>query len=164
MPLVVTGPGVDAGPRTQFVSNTDLASTFEELAGAKDSTAVRVGTSFVESLRHPEVPGPRYVFFEHTHGPVLPGEPDADLGSGGRLDAIPSYVAVRGREGLLVRVDLDQSYDGVDHAWELYRYDQPWEDVNVFATDHDLPYARDLLRRLEAWDGCAVEECRALTY
>lgn len=164
VPLVVTGPGVVPGPREQWVSNTDLASTLEDLAGVRPDDEARVGTSFAPSLTRPDADGPRFVFFEHLHGPVLPGEPDADLGSGGRLDVIPSYVAVRGARGLLVRVDLDQTPDGVDHAWELYDYaDQPWEDVNVFARDHDRAWARNLMRRLEAWDGCAPAACRRLT-
>ena len=100
---------------------------------------------------------------EHTYGPVLPGEPDADLGSGSRLDIIPSYVAVRSKDALLVRVDLDRNFYVQDAAWELYRYDQPWEDVNVFDTDHDLPYAVDLRRRLDAWADCEPKRCRRLT-
>lgn len=81
----------------------------------------------------------------------------------GGLDIVPSYVAVRGARGLLVRVDLDRDFFGEDLAWELYRYDRPWEDVNVFDTDHDLPYARDLRSRLEAWAECGPRKCRSLT-
>jgi arylsulfatase A-like enzyme len=162
VPLVVAGPGVVPGRREQVVSNIDLASTIEALAGAEPS-GERAGRSFAETLGTPTAPGGRYVFMEHTYGPVLPGEPDADLGSGGRLDIIPSYVAVRGEEGLLVRVDLDRTFYGDDFAWELYRYDRPWEDVNVFDSDHDLPYARELRRRLEAWVDCAPKRCARLS-
>ena len=45
--------------------------------------------------------------------------------------------------------------------WELYRYDVPWEDRNVFAQDHDKPWARELMRRLEMWEDCAPAQCRA---
>ncbi len=38
------------------------------------------------------------------------------------MDLIPSYVAVRSRDALLVRLDLDPSWDGVDEAWEFYDY------------------------------------------
>ncbi|MAS56834.1 MAG: hypothetical protein CMJ44_19815 [Pimelobacter sp.] len=162
VPLLVAGPGVVPGEREQVVSNVDLAPTIEALAGA-GASGERAGRSFAETLGTPTAPGGRYVFMEHTYGPVLPGEPDADLGSGGRLDIIPSYVAVRGEEGLLVRVDLDPTFYGDDFAWELYRYDRPWEDVNVFDTDHDLPYARELRRRLEAWVDCEPKRCARLS-
>ncbi len=162
VPLVVAGPGVVPGKRSQVVSNIDLAPTMEELAGA-EASGQRAGSSFAASLRDPDAAGGGYVFMEHTYGPALPGEPDADLGSGSRLDIIPSYVAVRSDSALLVRVDLDRSYYVQDFAYELYRYDQPWEDVNVFDTDHDLPYAVDLRRRLEAWADCEPKRCRRLT-
>ena len=162
VPLVVAGPGVVPGRRAQAVSNLDLAPTIEALTGA-DVGEKRAGLSFTDSLAAPQAPGSSYAFMEHTYGPALPGEPDADLGSGARLDIIPSYVAVRGPGALLVRVDLDRSFYGEDFAWELYRYDQPWEDVNVFDTDHDLPYALDLRRRLEAWADCEPKRCRRLT-
>lgn len=38
VPLLVTGPGVAPGERTDLVSNIDLASTFEELAGLEPAT------------------------------------------------------------------------------------------------------------------------------
>ncbi|WP_193608825.1 sulfatase-like hydrolase/transferase [Nocardioides lijunqiniae] len=160
VPLVVVGPGVVPGVRHQFVNNIDLAPTFEELAGVR-TPRYRSGRSFAASLTAPEAPGARYAFFEHTYAMAQPGEVDADRGSGGTIDIIPSYVAIRGEEGLLVRVDLDPSWTGTDHAYELYRYDRPWEDTNVFAEDHDEPYARDLMRRLRRLEGCAPAECRA---
>ena len=88
-------------------------------------------------------------------------EVDLDLGSGGTIDIVPSFIAVRGNRGLLVRFDLDKSWTGTDYAWELYRYDRPWEDLNVFATDHAKPWARDLMRRLQMWDDCSPSVCRA---
>ncbi len=162
VPLIVAGPGVDPGRRTQVISNVDLAPTIETLTGAT-APEERAGVSFADTFVDPQAPGGRYMFMEHTYGPALPGEPDADLGSGSRLDIIPSYVAVRGEAGLLVRVDLDRDFFGEDFAWELYRYDRPWEDVNVFDTDHDLPYARDLRRRLERWVDCEPRRCARLS-
>jgi hypothetical protein len=138
----------------------DLAPTFETLAGLRPPE-YRSGSSFAESLSRPASRGSRYAFVEHTYAPSQPGEVDGDTSSGGDLDSIPSYVAVRGARGLLVRVDLDNSWRGTDHAWELYRYDVPWEDRNVFATDHAKPWARDLMRRLKLWDGCRPAQCRA---
>ena len=47
---------------------------------------------------------------------------------------IPSYVAVRSRNALLVRLDLDPSWEGVEVAWEFYDYrDAPYERTNTFA-------------------------------
>ncbi len=160
VPLVVTGPGVVPGPRAQFVNNIDLASTFEQLAGLRPAS-FRSGTGFARSLRHPDARGGRFAFFEHTYAKSTPGEVDLDMGSSGTIDIIPSYIAVRGERGLLVRFDLDNSWRRHRYAWELYRYDQPWEDVNVFASDHATPWARDLMRRLVRWDGCTPARCRA---
>lgn len=162
VPLLVEGPGVRPGPRHQFVNNIDLASTFEALAGLK-SPAYRSGTSFLPSLKDRRSKGGRYAFFEHTWARSQPGEVDHDKVAGGLLQTIPSFIAVRGKRGLLVRFDLDKSWRGVDHAWELYRYNVAWEDRNVFARDHDKPWARDLMRRLVRFDGCAPRRCRALT-
>ena len=118
MPLVVVGPDVEPGVRDQFVSSLDLASTFEELAG-RPVADFRSGSSLVPSLGDAGAPGGRFAYMEHRQGPVLPWEPDADAGSGGRLDSIPSYVAVRSERGLLVRVDLERDWESHDYAWDL---------------------------------------------
>jgi arylsulfatase A-like enzyme len=162
VPLVVVGPDVVPGKRSQFVNNIDLAPTFLDIAGAPTPAYVS-GNSFADTLSRPRLPGGRYAFFEHTYARSHPGEVDLDKGSGGTIDIIPSYIAVRGSQGLLVRFDLDKSWKGTDYAYELYRYDRPWEDRNVFAEDHAKQYARDLMRRLNAYEGCAPAVCRALT-
>lgn len=160
VPLVVVGPDVVPGERRQYVNNIDLAPTFEELAGVEPPD-YRAGRSFADTLADPNAKGARYAFFEHTYAQVQPGEVDLDEWVGGTLEIIPSYIAVRGDRGLLVRLDLDPSWRGTDYAWELYRYDVPHEDRNVFAEDHDKPWARDLMRRLEAYDDCQPAACRA---
>lgn len=160
VPLVIAGPGVVPGHRDQLTSSIDLAATFEELAGAPASP-LRAGVSLAPSLDEPTARGSRFTFFEHRQGPVRPGEPDADLGSGGRLDAIPSYVAVRSARGLLVRVDLERAWATEDFAWELYRGSGP-EDRNVFPRLHRKPWVRDLQRRIVAWQDCGPQECRRL--
>ena len=159
VPLLVVGPGVSPGPRDQFVSNIDLAPTFLRLAGLPVPDSVS-GLGFARSLHDPGVSGRRFAFIEHTWSGSQPDEVDADLAVGGALDEIPSYVAVRGARGLLVRFDLDNTWTGHRYAWELYRYDRPWEDVNVFAADHAAPYARELRQRLLAFAGCAPAACR----
>jgi hypothetical protein len=100
---------------------------------------------------------------EHTYAKLRVGEVDSDRSSGGDIQSIPSYIAVRGKRGLLARFDLDNSPRGTDYAWELYRYDVPWEDRNVFATDHNKPWARELMRRLSSWENCAPAQCRAVS-
>ncbi len=134
VPLVVTGPDVVPGRRSQFVNNIDLAPTFEQLAGLRPSP-IRSGTGFAPTPASGRMPVAAGTRSSSTPTPGRqPGEVDLDMGSGGTIDIIPSFIAVRGDAGLLVRLDLDQSWSGTDYAWELYRYDRPWEDVNVFAT------------------------------
>ncbi len=162
VPLVVAGPGIEPGARGQVVSSIDLASTFEQIAGLAVAPW-RAGRSLLPSLLDRTAPGSRYAFFEHRQGPVLPGEPDADLGSGSRLDAIPSYLAVRSERGLLVRVDLDRAWETTDFAWELYRSDRTSEDRNVYARAHDRAWVEDLRSRLLAWQDCQPDQCRRLT-
>jgi arylsulfatase A-like enzyme len=161
VPLVVIGPDVVAGTREQYVSNVDLASTFEQLAGLEPASW-RAGIGIASLLRRPSEPGAGYVFFEHTRVSPLSVDPDLERRAGGDMRMIPSYVGVRSADGLLVRFDLDPSWTGERYAWELYRYDVPWEDVNVFATDHDEPWAEDLMQRLLAWPSCSPSECREL--
>lgn len=163
VPLLVTGPGIAPGRRTLFTTNVDLAPTIEELAGAVPS-GPRAGTSLVPALRGEVTDGPAYAFVEHAHTKVRAGEPDADYGTGARLDEIPSYVAVRSARGLLVQLRLPRSWRGASHAWELYDYRRrSWEKTNVYRQHRDDPWVRDLAQRLEAWVDCTPDECRRLT-
>ena len=50
VPLIVEGPGVKPGPRYQFISNIDLASSLETLAGLEPS-GFRVGTASRRACR-----------------------------------------------------------------------------------------------------------------
>lgn len=160
VPLVVTGPGVVPGPRRQLISSIDLAPTFERLAGLTPPSDVS-GVSFADTLRHPDLPGGRFVFYDHTYAKSQPGEVDNDTATGGDLGQIPSYIGVRGKQGLLVRFDLDDSFTRHRYAYELYRYDAGFEKTNVFAADHDEPWARELLQRLRMWEDCTPAVCRA---
>ena len=163
VPLLVTGPGIEPGRRPVVTTNLDLAPTIEGLAGARP-VAPRAGTSLVPALQDRGAGTGRYAFVEHTRGPVLPGEPDADAGTGGRLDAIPSYVAVRSRRGLLVRLDVDDRWDRQRFVWELYDYRSlGWEKRNTYATQRREAWVRDLSARLKDWADCTTAECRRLT-
>ena len=160
VPLIVVGPGVVPGARDQYVNNIDLAPTFEELAGLRSPT-YRSGRSFADTLAGRHVPGARYVFFEHTYAKSQPGEVDTDEGSGGTIDLIPSYIGIRGDRGLLVRFDVDPDWEDTDYAWELYTYDVPWEDRNVFAEHANEDWVVDLMRRIRLYDDCDPAQCRA---
>lgn len=156
VPLLVTGPGVRPGPRPQLVNNIDLAPTFEELAGLTP-TSDRDGQSLLPYLEHPQTPGPRYTFIEHTQ--PTPSATDPDSGPG--TSRVPSYVAVRSRDALLIRYDLDPG-PGIDHGYEFYRgLSQPgvFEQTNVF--DRTDPLVQEMAARLAAFVDCADAECRA---
>jgi arylsulfatase A-like enzyme len=160
VPLVVDGPGVTPGTRRQWLSNMDFAPTFEKLAGITPPSYVS-GLSFARSLHHPRAHGSTFVFYDHTYGATQPGEVDNDTALGGDISQVPSYIGVRGKHGLLARFDLDDSYKGHRYAYELYQYGAGFEKTNVFAQDHDKPWARQLMRHLKMWDNCTPAQCRA---
>jgi arylsulfatase A-like enzyme len=170
VPLLVTGPGVVPGSRTEVVSNIDLAATFEELAGIA-SPAYRSGTSIAPTFSHPSLDRRGYTFFEHTWAPSLGFDPDRPY-SGGTLDVIPSYTAVRSKDGLLVRLDLDNDWATSDIAWEFYSYaEAPYERTNRFADPAYADRVAALRGRLERFLACrdttrdepVRARCRALT-
>jgi N-acetylglucosamine-6-sulfatase len=170
VPLLVTGPTVRPGSRRAVVSTLDLAPTLEDLAGLR-TPAYRAGTSLLPDLVGSRPDRRRFAFVEHTWAASLGLDPDAAY-AGGTMDSIPSYVAVRSRRGLLVRYDLDPSWEGVDPAVELYDYgDAAWERRNVAADPAARPLLERLSRRLAQYDACAAATgddpvtpgCRALT-
>lgn len=170
VPLLVTGPSVRPGTRRAVVSTLDLAPTLEDLAGLR-TPAYRAGTSLLPDLTGSRRDRRRFAFVEHTWAASLGLDPDAAY-AGGTMDSIPSYVAVRSRAGLLVRYDLDPSWEGVDPAVELYDYRHAsWERRNVAADPAARPLLDRLSRRLARFDVCAAATgdepvtpgCRALT-
>lgn len=163
VPLLVVGPGVAPGERTEVVNNIDLAPTFEELAGL-DPAPYRSGRSLVPTLADRRPDRREFAFLEHTYAPSLGSDPDRSY-SGGTLDMIPSYVAVRSRDALLVRLDLDDSWEGTDYAWEFYDYrDAPFERTNTVADPSKQAEVRRLRRALREFLACshAVRDQRVL--
>lgn len=159
VPLIVKGPGVKPGVREDVVMNIDLAPTFEELAGLKPSS-YQSGVSLVPTLNKPKLSRQAYAFFEHTFARSLADDPDA-VYTGGALETIPSYVAVRSREGLLVRLDLDKSWTGVNYAYEYYDYRfHDWEQTNTFTLKHHQGKIRELFKKLDEFDDCVAEATR----
>ena len=154
-----------------MVSNIDLAPTFEVLAGLRPP-AYRSGQSLVATLRTPSRAPHDYVFLEHTWSPSLGGSDPDRWYSGAAIDVVPSYVAVRSRNALLVRLDLDPSWEGVEVAWEFYDYrDAPFERTNTFADPDKQEEVRRLRRRLGVFLSCrsttrdapVTARCRNLT-
>ena len=119
--MVVVGPGVAPGTRSQVIGNVDLAPTFESIAGLTPSTE-RAGWSFLPTLQSPSAPSSTYTFFEHTYSNTNPDtDPDYDSDVGGSSVTLPGYLAIRSKDALLVRWDLDKSYRGVDYASRALR-------------------------------------------
>ena len=153
VPLLVTGPGIAPGKRDEMTSNIDLAPTFEELAGVR-SPRYRSGSSLVPSLKDRRSVQRNFVFFEHTSATVG-NDPDQAF-TGDELSRIPSYVAVRGRTGLLIRYDLDPSPGGIERGYEFYSYEKrSWEKRNDFTTARFQPEVDALMARLKDFDRCA---------
>jgi arylsulfatase A-like enzyme len=174
VPLLLVGPGVVPGPREAMVSNIDWAPTFEQLAGL-DTPAYRSGVSLLPTLGDPAASLQDYVFFEHTFSRSRPGaDPDRPF-TGGGLNVIPSYVAVRSRTALLVRNDLDPRWDRHRYAYEFYDYTgqrgRPWERSNQYDDPAHAAEVAVLMAKLAEWDACAHVRggdavpagCRSLT-
>ena len=163
VPMVVVGPGVVAGARSQVISNVDLAPTFETIAGLTPGSE-RAGATFLPALTNPAAPSSRFEFFEHTYSRTNPDtDPDADTDIGGSSVTLPSYLAVRSKDALLVRWDLDKSGAGTDYAYELYDYTaNGYERTNSYRAHRNEAWVQGLQDRIEMFDGCVPAECRAL--
>ncbi|KAA1418405.1 sulfatase [Mumia zhuanghuii] len=157
VPLIVAGPGVVPGPRYQVVQNIDLAPTFEQIAGLRPA-ARRDGQSLLPILRAPRTPGPRFAFIEHTRPGRSADDPDGE----GWTPVVPSYVAVRSADKLLVRYDT-RAGDPAGYTFEYYRglsRKGAWERTNVYTpTD---PEMQTMLRRLEQFKECEGASCLSL--
>jgi N-acetylglucosamine-6-sulfatase len=171
VPLLVVGPGVEPGVRNTMTSNIDLASTFEDLAGTR-SPRYRSGRSLVETFANPRAQVRDLVFFEHTAYAAARLDPDTALLGESEYLRTPSYVAVRSRNDLLVRYDLDLSLSGVDTAWGFYDYTRSgWERANEYDGRVHADRIARLKRKLRQFDACSTfvrdavvpAECRNLT-
>jgi arylsulfatase A-like enzyme len=169
VPLLVVGPNVVPGVRTGLVSNLDLAPTIEELAGLAEAP-YRSGVSYASSLELPEAADRRYVFVEHTWSGLRGSDPDAGVDR--ELPTVPTYVAVRSADGLLIRYDLDRRPGSTSFAWELYDLRAgAGEATNVFADPAAHELQSELSDRLQEFLSCrefmrddaVPERCRDLT-
>ena len=154
VPLLVVGPGVRPGARREIVNNLDLAPTLEGIAGLEPAP-YRSGRSLLPSLAEPRLRQRNYVFVEHTWGKKLTGDPDGGVGGRG-IGAIPSYVAVRGRQRLLVRYDLDRT-EGHRYVYEFYDLShERFERRNVFGRSRRWSSVRKMLAQLAWFDACSA--------
>ncbi len=154
VPLLVVGPGVRPGPRRELVNNLDLAPTLERIAGLEPAP-YRSGRSLLPSLAEPRLHERDYVFVEHSWGKKLTGDPDGGVGGRG-IGAIPSYVAVRGRQRLLVRYDLDRGV-GHDYVYEFYALSgHAVESRNLFGEPRYRFVVREMLQQLARFDACSA--------
>lgn len=151
VPLFVTGPGIEPGRRPDVASNIDLAPTIERLAGLTPPD-YRAGLSLLPSLRgRPIRSGADYAFFEHSWVPK--GKHDPDLSA---VNQVPGYLAVRSRQGLLIRYDLERSPRRSRYAYEFYSYrDGSWERRNQFTDPRRQRAVRNLMQRLRRFDACS---------
>ena len=154
VPLLVVGPGVRPGPRSEIVNNLDLAPTLERIAGLEPAP-YRSGRSLLPSLSEPSLRERSYVFVEHSWGRKLTGDPDGGVGGRG-IGAIPSYVAVRGRQRLLVRYDLDRGV-GHEYVYEFYELSGDGvESRNLFGDPRYRFVVREMLEQLAWFDSCSA--------
>jgi N-acetylglucosamine-6-sulfatase len=151
VPLLIVGSGVRPGERAEVVSNIDIAPSFEDLAGVT-SPAYRSGESLVPTFDDPTLRGNSYAFVEHTWSGAG-DDPDA---SDDALSLVPSYVAVRSRDALLVRTDVDRDPEVADYVWEFYEYGSPpYEWTNTYADPSDPAERHAMEDKLRDFDACS---------
>ncbi|MQA80743.1 MAG: sulfatase-like hydrolase/transferase [Streptosporangiales bacterium] len=154
------------GPRSQVVSNIDLAPTIRDLSRTSLGEH-RDGISFADALRNPKsTKGPRYAFVEHTR-PAAKGkdasrDPDLQKGRGG-TSSVPSYVAVRSKDAVLIRYDIRGTGQP---AWEYYTYDRSRKDglvemTNTYLGARGTDRVKSMKAALNRFTGCDGRECRA---
>lgn len=151
VPLVVTGPGIEAGRTiTDLASSIDLAPTFEAIAGARPSY-VQDGSSLLGLLHGQPAPAswPRAVLVEHRGPNYQPNDPDRQVS---RSANPPSYEAMRTGDALYVEYAT-----GEREYYDLTR--DPLELNNLAGR---LPPATlaQLHRTLLTLEHCAGATCR----
>ena len=116
VPFIVRGPGVPAGRKVDaLVQNTDMAPTFEALAGALPREGVDGpdGRSLAGIIKGGPVPldWRDLALVEHTHTARAANDPDEQTPSSGDP---PSYVALRSRTATYV-----EYHDGEREYYDL---------------------------------------------
>jgi N-acetylglucosamine-6-sulfatase len=148
VPLVVAGPGI--APDTtndDLVQNTDLAPTFDELAGASVPQSVD-GRSIVPLLHGAHTAWRSIGLIEHLKEGTGPEDPDRQSAAAGSL---PSYVALRSRTWTYV-----QYVDGEREFYE--RLADPDMLHNIYGRLGE-PRVAQLEARVAALSACAGSSC-----
>jgi N-acetylglucosamine-6-sulfatase len=165
VPFIMEGPGIPTGTDSRFVTNTDLAPTLLQLAGAGDQTDMD-GRSLVPALRGDAGPW-RNDFLVQYHGTGTgAGNLDtlADVQSAistyGSLTDVPTWRGIRSQQWLYV-----QWYGGSIHEYELYDMTaDPYQLNNLVGTPEGAQqYASvtaTLQARLEQLATCSGASCR----
>ncbi len=156
VPLVITGPGIRPGMRIDSLAqNTDLAPTFEELAGHSPSPAVE-GRSLVPLLEGRQPADWRQAVLVEHHGPDSnPSDPDFQEPGAGNP---PTYAAIRLKNEVYV-----EYVDGEREYYDIAK--DPFELRNAYA-DLDPARRRELHRALmnlrNCHDGAACHQADQL--
>jgi N-acetylglucosamine-6-sulfatase len=145
VPLIITGPGVAAGKRTdRLAQNTDLCPTFEHLGGAPVPSSVD-GVPLLNA----KAPKRDAVLIEH-HGPDRnTSDPDFQANESGNP---PSYEAIRTKDAVYV-----EYADGEREYYNLRR--DPNELTNTYGK-LSAAHRNKLATILHALKKCSGKDCR----
>ncbi len=135
VPLIVAGPGVPHGKTMpQVVQNTDLAPTFEQLAGARQPDPTD-GTSLVPLLHPSSGSAPTWptVALEEHHGNDSPSDPDFEGGGSNPTTYEAIRISARQLPGFSGPVEaVYVEYKDPQHELEYYDIVQdPYELTNI---------------------------------
>ncbi len=144
VPLMVTGPGVQAGKQlTQLTSSIDLAPTFETIAGAAIGAKVD-GASLLPLLQGQSRGNwPGAVLIEHHGKPMSTNDPDYQTHLNGDP---PTYAAVRTADSLYVQY--------VDGEREFYNLASDPNEMDNLATTAPAAQLGPLQQALTALQNC----------
>ena len=155
VPLLVVGPGVVPGPREAMVSNIDWRRPSRSSPASTRRRTGRASRSCRPSPTRRSRCRTTCSSSTPSRGAARRPTPTAPF-TGGGLNVIPSYVAVRSRTALLVRNDLDRRWGRHRYAYEFYDYTrQPWEQTNQYADPAHAAEVATLMAKLDEWDACA---------
>jgi N-acetylglucosamine-6-sulfatase len=153
VPLIVRGPALPAGARSQaLVGNVDLAPTILELARAERGRVVD-GQSLLPFARDPSRESGRPLLHE-TGGRRFAFGREQDAAGAPAVEPVPDYKAVRTSRWLYIAYDSGER--------ELYDLRADPEQLNSLHDDPRYQDLREALQRvLVRMATCAGADCRA---
>jgi N-acetylglucosamine-6-sulfatase len=150
VPLLVRGPGVAAGHRSdELVANVDLAPTFVELAGAR-AGRVMDGRSLLPYARDPELRSRRPILLDAPIGQLIM----ASKLKGGPLVEVPSLRGLR-----TPRLSYIEHGTGEAELYNMIADPDQLMNLHGVREFHDIESAMRLA--LQRYVNCAGETCRA---